>query len=538
MVSFRYDGNYCGPGWSAGKYQPSVGRSNVPALNQFDRTCKRHDAAYYFKRNLKEADYKFYRENIGRGFKRSAAALAVGIQGFLRKPQPFLENKKRKVMAPLPVYPTPQSNRRGRSATRSTSSRRSRMSTSTGVRPMSISTTRSRRSGGSIFSRSRSRSRSMASTYMRGSSAKTGGFSGRIRKGRSKGTKRQKMEANGTQFILEQGSLLDSPTQSALGHASFVPTQVLRVLMGSILRKCLLKLGHQYNTLDEVMTDSFTNGDEFLIWGRTDEIGNGTILINVNTFNIALTTWNDFITLMSNAYIAWLETNAAPHSPMMLFFEYRPVSNAALPAVHKYGRIQINLQDARLKLYIKSDMKIQNRTVSVSTDNEADDVNNVPVIGKVFDGSGTGALPNVAKAGATDFRLIGNVNTGIIVNPGSTLSTGGEPLTKKNFKHVTAEGGMKIGPGEIKTSTLIHSATHGVDVLLKNLFDVISAGVLNPNQRIPFGKFRFFQFDRLIDIGSTQSNITMAWEINYYISGNILLGRPSAVLPKYQRATF
>jgi len=83
-MSFRYHGRYCGPGWSANKYQKSV-RGRIPAVDEFDETCKRHDAAYATPgADLKKADQEFYKANVGRGIKRTAAALAVGAQGYFR----------------------------------------------------------------------------------------------------------------------------------------------------------------------------------------------------------------------------------------------------------------------------------------------------------------------------------------------------------------------------------------------------------------------------------------------------------------------
>lgn len=83
-MSFRYHGKYCGPGWSAGKYQKSV-KSNIPGVDEFDESCRRHDAVYATPGgDRKKADQIFYKENIGRGFKRTAAALAVGAQSLFR----------------------------------------------------------------------------------------------------------------------------------------------------------------------------------------------------------------------------------------------------------------------------------------------------------------------------------------------------------------------------------------------------------------------------------------------------------------------
>lgn len=54
-------------------------------MDEFDETCREHDAAYWRGKNLSEADLLFARQNIGRGAKRTAAALAVGAQGVIRR---------------------------------------------------------------------------------------------------------------------------------------------------------------------------------------------------------------------------------------------------------------------------------------------------------------------------------------------------------------------------------------------------------------------------------------------------------------------
>lgn len=81
----NYHGNYCGPGWSAGAYQTSVCDADVPPVDSFDGTCREHDCRYALGMDRKKADLEFYERNIGRGAKRSIAAIAVGAQGALRR---------------------------------------------------------------------------------------------------------------------------------------------------------------------------------------------------------------------------------------------------------------------------------------------------------------------------------------------------------------------------------------------------------------------------------------------------------------------
>jgi hypothetical protein len=80
----RYHGNYCGPGWSDGKYQDSVVGLLEP-IDEFDETCKVHDAAYASNDDLRTADLKFAKDNImSLNPKRVAAGLMVGAQGIFR----------------------------------------------------------------------------------------------------------------------------------------------------------------------------------------------------------------------------------------------------------------------------------------------------------------------------------------------------------------------------------------------------------------------------------------------------------------------
>lgn len=78
-----HHGNWCGPNWSNGQHRPSV-RGTAPAVDEFDETCRQHDFAYADNHDLRSADLLFARQNLGKGAKRTLAALAVGTQGLLR----------------------------------------------------------------------------------------------------------------------------------------------------------------------------------------------------------------------------------------------------------------------------------------------------------------------------------------------------------------------------------------------------------------------------------------------------------------------
>lgn len=79
-------GNYCGPNWSAGKYQGSVRGSSVPAIDSVDNLCLIHDGAYATPgSNLRDADLNFMVNQVLTGNPIGIGmGAAVGVQGIAR----------------------------------------------------------------------------------------------------------------------------------------------------------------------------------------------------------------------------------------------------------------------------------------------------------------------------------------------------------------------------------------------------------------------------------------------------------------------
>jgi len=91
-TNFKYHGNYCGPGWSDGKYQNSVEGKSKP-VDKLDQLCKEHDESYARGEDLLQADIKLaYRALL------LDPKLSVGIAGqaLLRKLGIMVRHGKRK----------------------------------------------------------------------------------------------------------------------------------------------------------------------------------------------------------------------------------------------------------------------------------------------------------------------------------------------------------------------------------------------------------------------------------------------------------
>jgi len=107
--------NYCGEGWSEGKYQESVD-GILPATGPFDETCKQHDAAYFHAKDAYdrgEADIQFLLGNLSLNPIRLTAGLGVYVVNRVRGSSKYNRPTDPKTMSlrgslkDLPIYNTP-----------------------------------------------------------------------------------------------------------------------------------------------------------------------------------------------------------------------------------------------------------------------------------------------------------------------------------------------------------------------------------------------------------------------------------------------
>ena len=83
-MSFKLHGNYCGPGWSDGKYQPSVRDGSSKPIDELDDACREHDSSYATPdSDLANADDRLASRAWHSG--NLHVALPIKIQSMLRK---------------------------------------------------------------------------------------------------------------------------------------------------------------------------------------------------------------------------------------------------------------------------------------------------------------------------------------------------------------------------------------------------------------------------------------------------------------------
>lgn len=187
----------------------------------------------------------------------------------------------------------------------------------------------------------------------------------------------------------------------------------------------------------------------------------------------------------------------------------------------------IRLEGTYVQLYMKFDLKMQNRTVTVTTDDSVEEVNNAPIYGKAYFGPGVGTR---LKGTDSTVPITANVNTGVIVQGGATFGNSlSEPLDYQYFANVSRIGKIKMDGGQLKTSQLIKNVTFQFG----NLMNIINTqqndggSVINSGDKsyVP-GKlagYRFFAVEKMLDANpaGALTNVQVAFEHNCRMSARI-----------------
>lgn len=174
---------------------------------------------------------------------------------------------------------------------------------------------------------------------------------------------------------------------------------------------------------------------------------------------------------------------------------------------------RMNLRASMLDCICKSSLKMQNRSINATEDDESDDVNNVPLIGKSYQGKGNGFISkdNTAILPPAD-GVWGWSSTGAQNNP--TLQ---EPPQPYHFQYATKVAKLRLQPGHIKTSVLNGKLKMEFDRFLRYCrFIRRSNGGATTLGYTNMGTCRMFSLERTIAKFATEVSpgITVAAELD------------------------
>lgn len=202
-----------------------------------------------------------------------------------------------------------------------------------------------------------------------------------------------------------------------------------------------------------------------------------------------------------------------------------------------------DLSKTTITFYGSSSLKVQNASHVVTTgdedDNSADDVNNVPLVGKGYYGNGAGmywrsrwyGTDGTSNAAAiaghgtlleAQYNFYGNAEHGLIAAKAGDALVLQEPPLKSHFANVTkTTGGQMIQPGMIKSSTLTTTKTLTFNKFWESLritpVTEWTAGTLESNgtsqTKCTIGRYHTFALEK--QLHSSTDNIVVRAEVNY-----------------------
>jgi len=318
--------------------------------------------------------------------------------------------------------------------------------------------------------------------------------------------------AQGVTGTYETGGILTGNDCVILGHATCPTNLVMGMVWRAILKKLLQKMGiRMYKVNDTCVASTLPTGnipginvgDVFCFQYYQDD--NINALVETNYTIVLASTYDDIVA----TWLGLINTNSQNLTPVAL--RYFPLNS-------KFAPVLLSLEFGNIKLSIKSSLKIQNRSINTTGEDQADNVDNVPIYGKIVGGFGTGTQMLFPNLSSVPGQMVASGITGVI---SKTVIDNDlrEPLSSFFYPKSKTEGKVHLDPGVIKTSLLTHSS----GISLKSCFKKMCGTVTNQQSINPIGKYRFFAMEKMLDtfrVGDAlpTAPILVAYEHNYNIS--------------------
>lgn len=182
----------------------------------------------------------------------------------------------------------------------------------------------------------------------------------------------------------------------------------------------------------------------------------------------------------------------------------------------------LEMEGLMLHFKTKSSFKMQNRSAS-SANTDEDAVDNVPLYGRSYGGTGNGAMYRGTNTSAYQGKYpftatenawnIAPAPPDVAVTPVARLWR--EPPSPKEFVGVTESGKVHLDPGHVKTHVMLHEGGISFDRFYKMLYsgDTAPAGGYG---KFFFGKYTFFCLEKMIQaVTTTATNqIIVGYEVD------------------------
>lgn len=332
-------------------------------------------------------------------------------------------------------------------------------------------------------------------------SSKSSGF---IKRGSSRLAPLDKFSRTGVITHRETGGILatsaaEKAQSMMLIHSTFGKYQTKCDISTSFIKMIAKKLGRVIlNFQDLILAPVVENNIDVRYYFKQYVDGpENNFLVTIT----GTTTWQ----ALADNFVTFLD---AQFENQTNFYLTRCLAQYAVTGIKAF---EVDLSKAKIEYYSKSSMKIQNRTINSTGNVEEDDVDNVPLYGKTYDGKGNWLKQQFVYYG-TNATVKTNYNTYKFVS----TSAMAEPLNKKQLQHCSAVGKIHLDPGQIKTSVLVSRGKKSLNGLLNAIRIAGNESTLSTVEPLSIGKYRAFHLEKMIQsVATTDVNApTIAWEVD------------------------
>jgi len=330
---------------------------------------------------------------------------------------------------------------------------------------------------------------------------------------------------SGVATTIEAGQVLAASEVQYIGHITHPQKTVLTNMWLALIKKLMFKTGVTFKSLRDALPVIATDaiqiqyqpepGSTFTLVGYTLPVGSSV---------------EDIAAVMMDPARPWYSNPASARMQDFQFIRIAFITPTFNPSMNP---AYIDMESCRVHFDIKSSLKMQNRSVTTAEDNEADDVDNVPLYGKRYSGTGTGARLMTRPYGAQQFY--GDTTYGLIKAQAALIDEGiNEPPAPYLFQEVKKWSKISISPGDIKTSVISSKGSmkwNEMHVKLMYYF----ANVVNGVKR-QIGKFEFLALEKLLDCTSIPESINVAIECEWTGQFQVSTPTPNPTMTSFVKA--
>lgn len=323
-----------------------------------------------------------------------------------------------------------------------------------------------------------------------------------------------------------------------LAHSTMPAQQVGRVFIAALVKKILVLANHTIKNSDEPILNGQYYKSELVLEYK---VRDGTV-VSEQKFVINTT---DTLFIVTDQIFQWFMLLAESANLPSQYLSLKYYVEFGTLATARLLQAEIDLTTVSFEFYSKSLLKIQNRTINSSGNDQADDVDNVPIEGKCFDYISNGTIYRDYNTPAsndvsaiTTHPIYGLLPSTIASDVGTGMYE--ELPNRTQFVGCKKTARSHLDPGEIKTSVLNDRLVIGMGKLITKLFArKPNTGSTGRFQQTWIGRTRLFGWEKMINaVAMTETNqFNLAFEHQLEIGCLVKVKRSIYTAPEVKIAT-